>query len=60
VQGFQARFGRMDGMFVAYHNTQELFGFEYIPLKEIDRAVAGSEQLANTAFNVITRVRFLL
>jgi hypothetical protein len=47
----------MDGMFVAYHNTQELFGFEYIPLEDIDRCVSGSPFFAQTAFNICTRVR---
>ncbi|KAG7195364.1 uncharacterized protein KQ657_003892 [Scheffersomyces spartinae] len=35
--GFQARIGGMDGIYVAYHNTHEFFGFQYIPLTEIDR-----------------------
>ena len=29
---FQARIGHMDGIFVAYHNTSEMFGFQYIDL----------------------------
>ena len=33
---FQARIGNMDGVFVAYHNTSELFGFQYIPLEEME------------------------
>jgi hypothetical protein len=57
IAGFQARIGCMDGMFVAYHNTQELFGFEYIPLSDIDKCVSGSTHFAQTAFNVSTRVR---
>lgn len=32
----QVRMGRMDGIFVAYHNTERIFGFQYIPLQEMD------------------------
>lgn len=28
----QVRIGMMDGIFLAYHNTKRLFGFQYIPL----------------------------
>lgn len=34
--GFQARIGQMDGIFVAYHNVNSIFGFQYLPLLEID------------------------
>ncbi|EXJ80474.1 hypothetical protein A1O1_08619 [Capronia coronata CBS 617.96] len=37
----QVRMGRMDGIFVAYHNTERLFGFQYIPLPELDLALHG-------------------
>ncbi|KAI1618331.1 mitochondrial protein Pet127-domain-containing protein [Exophiala viscosa] len=37
----QVRMGRMDGIFVAYHNTERLFGFQYIPLPEMDLALHG-------------------
>ncbi|KAK6432542.1 hypothetical protein LTR95_011291 [Oleoguttula sp. CCFEE 5521] len=37
----QARMGRMDGIFLAYHNVQRIFGFQYLPMKEIDRAIHG-------------------
>jgi hypothetical protein len=35
----QVRMGRMDGIFVAYHNTQRIFGFQYIGLDEMDEAI---------------------
>ena len=38
----QVRMGRMDGIFVAFHNTQRIFGFQYIPLTEMDHALHGS------------------
>lgn len=34
--GFQARIGQMDGIFLAYHNLNSFFGFQYIPLGDID------------------------
>ncbi|KIX10596.1 uncharacterized protein Z518_01680 [Rhinocladiella mackenziei CBS 650.93] len=37
----QVRMGRMDGIFVAYHNTERLFGFQYVPLSELDFALHG-------------------
>ena len=37
----QARMGRMNGIFVAYHNVKRIFGFQYIPMHEMDRALHG-------------------
>jgi Mitochondrial protein Pet127 len=37
----QVRLGRMSGVFVAYHNVRRLFGFEYIPLSEMDMSLHG-------------------
>ena len=34
----------MDGVIVAYHNTARLFGFQYIPLDEIDECLFGRDQ----------------
>jgi Mitochondrial protein Pet127 len=31
----------MDGVVVAYHNTERMFGFQYIPLEEMDRRLFG-------------------
>ncbi|KAJ3788383.1 mitochondrial protein Pet127-domain-containing protein [Lentinula aff. detonsa] len=39
---FQARIGNMDGVFVAYHNTARMFGFQYVPLQEMDERLFGS------------------
>lgn len=39
---FQARIGNMDGVFVAYHNTARLFGFQYVPLQEMDERLFGT------------------
>lgn len=37
----QVRMGRMDGIFVAFHNIERIFGFQYISLPEMDAAVHG-------------------
>ncbi|KAK4169178.1 mitochondrial protein Pet127-domain-containing protein [Cladorrhinum sp. PSN259] len=41
----QVRMGRMDGIFVAFHNTERIFGFQYIPLPEMDLAIHGTSDL---------------
>ncbi|KAE9374423.1 Pet127-domain-containing protein [Stipitochalara longipes BDJ] len=42
----QVRMGRMDGIFVAFHNTERIFGFQYISLPEMDYALHGSDNTA--------------
>ncbi|KAF2142977.1 uncharacterized protein K452DRAFT_317864 [Aplosporella prunicola CBS 121167] len=37
----QARMGRMDGIFVAFHNVERVFGFQYISIDEMDKALHG-------------------
>lgn len=46
----QARIGNMRGIFCAYHNTQKLFGFEFISLDDMERDLFGSQELANAMF----------
>lgn len=36
---FQARMGNMDGIFVCYHNIERIFGFEYLPLADMDNFI---------------------
>ncbi|QSZ30672.1 hypothetical protein DSL72_000230 [Monilinia vaccinii-corymbosi] len=38
----QVRMGRMDGIFVAYHNVERIFGFQYISLPELDNTLHGT------------------
>ncbi|KAJ9148249.1 hypothetical protein NKR23_g5159 [Pleurostoma richardsiae] len=38
----QVRMGRMDGIFVAFHNTQRIFGFQYVSINEMDEALHGT------------------
>lgn len=42
----QVRMGRMDGIFVAYHNIERIFGFQYISLPEMDLHLHGTEHRA--------------
>ncbi|PHH52690.1 mRNA degradation protein pet127, mitochondrial [Ceratocystis fimbriata CBS 114723] len=42
----QVRMGLMDGIFVAYHNINRIFGFQYISLNEMDSAIHGTEETA--------------
>lgn len=37
----QVRMGRMDGIFVAFHNIERVFGFQYISLPEMDSTLHG-------------------
>ena len=63
----QVRMGRMDGIFVAFHNIKRIFGFQYISLEEMDLALHGhndrttgdqefklSLDLLNTILNKVT------
>ena len=49
----QVRMGRMDGIFVAFHNTQRIFGFQYISLSEMDLALhAGNSRIGDQEFKL--------
>ncbi|KAG8725960.1 hypothetical protein FRC12_023845 [Ceratobasidium sp. 428] len=47
---FQARIGAMDGVFVAYHNTSRMFGFQYVSLKEMDERLFGGYEGGERVF----------
>jgi len=47
---FQLKVGRMDGAFLAYHNTKQIFGFEYIKTTEIEKRIFGSSTYADLVF----------
>lgn len=40
----------MDGVFVAYHNTERIFGFQYISLCEMDARLFGERASGNAVF----------
>ncbi|KAI9098082.1 mitochondrial protein Pet127-domain-containing protein [Phlyctochytrium arcticum] len=52
----QARIGDMDGIFVCYHNTSEVFGFQYFPLSKIDEYLFGNSYFADRAFGLSLKV----
>ncbi|KAJ1020099.1 hypothetical protein NDA16_004379 [Ustilago loliicola] len=49
---FQTRIGHMDGIFVAYHTTSTIFGFQYIPVEEMNERLFGSQEMADQAFRL--------
>ncbi|KAL4402548.1 mitochondrial RNA 5'-end processing protein [Malassezia pachydermatis] len=49
---FQVRIGHMDGIFVAYHNTAQIFGFQYISLEEMNMRLFGSNEMGDMAYHM--------
>lgn len=37
----QMKIGRMQGATIAYHNTQKIYGFQYIKLEDMEKRVFG-------------------
>lgn len=46
----QGRMGCMNGMFIVYHNTLNIHGFEYIECAEIEKYVFGNPYIAEKSF----------
>jgi hypothetical protein len=46
----------MDGAFIAYHNTEKIFGFEYLKTKEIERRCFGNAFLADASFVICSKL----
>ncbi|WVN89058.1 uncharacterized protein L203_104274 [Cryptococcus depauperatus CBS 7841] len=53
---FQARIGEMDGIFLAYHNTSRIYGFQYVPLTEMDQSLFGSSEVAEVVFKFVVSI----
>ncbi|GAA5954908.1 hypothetical protein JCM21900_004983 [Sporobolomyces salmonicolor] len=49
---FQARIGCMDGVFVAYHSTARFYGFQYVPIAEMDEALFHTPETGDQAFKL--------
>ena len=47
----QMKIGRMQGAAIAYHNTQKIFGFEYVPIEQMERRVFGCSEFSDIVFN---------
>ena len=46
----------MDGVLVAYHNTERMFGFQYIPLEEMDARLYGHKDAGPKVFEKCTKL----
>lgn len=46
----QMKIGQMQGAAIAYHNTQKIFGFQYIELEDMERRVFGCSQFSDLIF----------
>lgn len=46
----QMKIGQMQGAAIAYHNTQKIFGFQYIKLEEMEKRIFGCPQFSNIVF----------
>jgi hypothetical protein len=53
---FQLQIGRMDGAFIAYHNTEDIYGYEYVPFKEIVMRLFGDGYNLEVSFQVICKM----
>jgi len=47
---FQLKIGGMDGALISYHNTQKIFGFEYISLVDMERRILGNSNFSDIIF----------
>ena len=47
---FQLKIGGMDGAFISYHNTQKVFGFEYVSLTDMERRILGNSNFSDIIF----------
>jgi len=47
---FQLKIGGMDGALVSYHNTEKIFGFEYIKLDDMERRIFGNTKFSDVIF----------
>ena len=46
----------MDGVFVTYHNTAQIFGFQYVPLPEMDERLFGNKDAGTPIFKRCLRL----
>lgn len=53
---FQVRIGDMAGIFVAYHNTKEVFGFEHLPLADMEQCIFQSKRMADITFDATLKL----
>lgn len=57
---FQVKMGNMDGAFLCYHNTREIFGFQYISIEEIEKRVFGCKEFAEIVFKTTLQIHQMI
>lgn len=54
---FQVALGGMDGIFVAFHNIVQIFGFQYISLQEMEQVLYGnSSGIGKVCFGLLLKI----
>jgi hypothetical protein len=53
---FQVRIGDMDGIMIAYHNTAEIFGFQYLTRAEMDEILYGNVATGDSVFKMVLKL----
>jgi len=53
---FQVRIGNMDGIFVIWHNLNEMLGFEYLSRDEMELNIFESKSMADMTFDVCSNL----
>lgn len=46
----------MDGAFIAYHNTEKIYGYQYVKLKEMALRVFGDEYNLDISFLCVSKM----
>lgn len=57
---FQIKIGNMDGAFICYHNTKDIFGFQYLHLSEIEKRVFGSRECGDLILSTTVQMHQLI
>ena len=53
---FQVRLGKMKGIFIAYHNTAQFMGFEYVSKELLDSLLYGSVIKGDKFFEIMMKL----
>ncbi len=53
---FQLKIGGMSGAFISYHNTDSIYGFEYVPLIDMERRLFGNPGFADMIFKACLKL----
>jgi len=53
---FQVSLGKMGGIFVVYHNTQKLLGFEFFSKKKMESILFGNSHFSDVSFSICNKL----